>query len=266
MVNPALRAFLLGTCLASLTACAAPPPTAHPSPTSVEQPAPTPTDVPFPTLIPTATWTPEASTTPTRDPQLGLGALLFSDTFELSAPWDLSSSASGSAAILNGRLTLAIRAPREYHWSLRTEPLAADFLARVEIRTEVCSPGDEFGLIARANAMGEQYRFLIGCDGTARISRVLETGSRALTLRVESPAILAGAPAVNQLTVRARGLDLALLVNGEEVATVRDAALVSGRFGLLARAGPEGQVSVKFDDLTVNLLSGSGAATPSATP
>lgn len=260
------RALLLEVCLLSLAACSAPPPSFTPTPAATTTPLATSTLVPFPTLIPTPTWTPGASATPTLDPQFGLGPLLFSDSFDSSAPWELSSGAFGGAAVLNGRLTLAIGTPSEYHWTLRTEPSAADFFARVEVRTVVCSPGDEFGLVARANSLGEQYRFLIGCDGTARISRVLEAGSRGLTLRIESPAIIAGAPAFNQLSVRAQGLDLAMLVNGEQVATVRDAALVSGRFGLLARAGPEGQVSVTFDNLTVNRLSTASTTTPSGTP
>ena len=130
----------------------------------------------------------------------------------------------------------------------------ADFYAEVEVRTELCNAGDEYGLTARGNKLGEHYRFLIGCDGSARITRFLEGGSRALTLRVETPAIIPGAPAVNRLAVWARGLDLKLYVNGEEVAAARDAALDRGTFGLIARAGSGGQLAVSFDDLIVRSL------------
>lgn len=242
-------------------ACAVPeaPPAALPS-ASPTLPPPAGT-VAFPTLIPTRTWTPLASATPTRDPQAGLGRLLFADSFDQATPWELTISPGAGATVSQGRLSLAISSPREYHWSVRPDPSAADFYATVVVHTEVCSPGDEFGLIARANTLGEQYRFLIGCDGSARITRRLEAGSRALTLRVESPAILPGAPSVNRLAVRARGLDLILLVNGQEIVSARDAALVRGFFGLIARAGPAGQVSVGFDDFNVYELTD-----PTATP
>jgi hypothetical protein len=95
---------------------------------------------------------------------------------------------------------------------------------------------------------------LIGCDGTARISRVLQDGSSALTLRVETPAIIRSAPATNHIAVWANGLDLKLFVNGDQVVAARDAALVEGTFGLIARAGSGGQVAVAFDDLVVRGL------------
>lgn len=256
-LGPSLAATLLAGCLAA--------PAASPTPATSPTPSPPATQIAFPTLIPTRTWTPLASGTPTRDPLVGLGRLLFSDTFESPGPWLFTASPTSGAAIDRGRLALAISQAREYHWSVRPEPSAADFYATVDIHAEVCSPGDEFGLIARANTLGEQYRFLIGCDGSARITRFLETGSRALTLRVESPAILPGAPSLNRLAVRVRGLDLVLLVNGQEIVSARDAALARGFFGLIARAGSAGQVSVGFDNLTVYELT-DPTATPSPTP
>jgi hypothetical protein len=165
--------------------------------------------------------------------------------------WELATTASGGAAITDGRLTLSVRTPRAYHSARRPAPIVGDFFAEVDLYIEVCNPGDEIGLTARGRGLVEQYRFLIGCDGTARITRVLEEGSRALTLRVASPAIQAGAPTHNHLAIWLRGIDLKFFVNGEEVLTVRDAALATGNLGVIARAGPGGQVSASFDDLAV---------------
>ena len=185
--------------------------------------------------------------------------------------WELPATASGAAAVTDGRLTLSIRTPRAYHTARRLEPLVGDFFAEIDLYTEVCSPGDELGLTARGGGYGEQYRFLIGCDGTARITRILDEGSRALTLRVPSPVIHSGAPALNHLAIWLHGLDLKFLVNGEEILSVRDAALQHGTLGVVARAGTGGQVSAGFDDLRVFSLSdarrtpaAAGAAT--ATP
>jgi hypothetical protein len=247
-------AFLTAAMLAGLTAACLPAPPATTSPTV--PPAPTLTaSVAFPTLIPTTTWTPAPSLTPTADVRGGIGPVVLFDTFDEAGPWELSTSATGASEINLGKLTLAVRAPRAYQDAQREAPSMADFYAEVEVHTQLCNPGDEFGLTARGNALGEHYRFLIGCDGSARITRFLQDGSRALTLRVETPAIIAGAPAVNRLAVWAMGLDLKLFVNGDEVVAARDAALDRGTFGVIARAGSSGQVAVSFDNLVVRALS-----------
>lgn len=252
----ALFAAAVSSCVASPAVTTTPgaPGTA---PTTLAD-APT---VAFPTVVPTATWTPGATLTPTADLRPGIGPLLLHDRMDEPSAWNLTTTAGGGAAITDGRLTLSVRTPRGYHTAFRAEPVVGDFYAEVDVYTEVCSPGDEVGLTARGNAQGEQYRFLMGCDGTARITRVLEEGSRALTLRVATPVILPGAPAHNHLAIWVRGLDLTFLVNDNEVLTVRDAALTRGAFGLIARAGSEGQVSAGFDDLMVHSL-----ADPNATP
>src|SRR3972149_5942726 len=91
----------------------------------------------------------------------------------------------------------------------------------------------------------------------------LEAGSRALTLRVASSVIPSGAPAQNHLSVWLRGLDLKFFVNGDEVLTVRDAALTRGYLGVIARAGPGGRVSVVSDTLAISALAD---APPTDTP
>lgn len=249
----------------ALSSCVATPRPAETFLAVVQQTAPvvpTPTiTVAFPTVVSSATWTPGPTLTPAADLQPGFGPLIFHDRMNDLAAWELPTTASGAAAITDGRLTLSVRAPRAYHSARRVEAVVGDFYAEVDVYTEVCSPGDEIGLTARGGGLGEQYRFLIGCDGTARITRVLEEGSRALTLRIADPRILSGAPAHNHLAIWLRGLDLKFFVNGDEVLSVRDAALTGGHLGVIARAGSGGQVSVGFDDLMVYSL-----IDPRATP
>jgi hypothetical protein len=210
--------------------------------------------VAFPTVIPSATWTPGASLTPTVDLRADSGPVLLNDSMDDPSVWQLTTTDAGVSAITDGRLTLSVRTPRAYHTAHRIEPVVGDFYAEIEVITEVCSPGDEVGMTARGGGLFEQYRFLIGCDGTARMTRILEEDSRALTLRVSDPAILGGAPARNRLGIWLSGLDLKFLVNGDEVLTVRDAALSRGTLGVIARAGTGGQVSAAFDDLIVYAL------------
>jgi len=262
-----IRVALLTVLLATLSSCVAAPSlgeTSFPFPPPTGPPAPTGTStVAFPTVIPSATWTPGATLTPAIDLLPEFGAQILADPMDDPTDWELAATASGGAAFTDGRLTLSVRTPRVSQSARRKGPIVGDFFAEVDVVTEVCSPGDEIGLTARGGGLGEQYRFLIGCDGTARITRILEDGSRALTLRVASAAIHSGAPAQNHLSVWLRGLDLKFFVNGDEVLTVRDAALTRGVLGVIARAGPGGQVSVGFDDLLIYALADMN---PTATP
>ena len=197
-----------------------------------------------------------------------MGQLLLAEPFHDDSPWRLTQSASGGSSIAGGRLSLTVRQPRTYQLVTRIDASYADFLVEVDVHTELCSPGDEFGLMLRVNGLGEHYRFVIGCDGTARASRVLEEGSRALTWPIPNPAILRSSPARNHLTVLARGDTFRFLVNDVELFAVRDVSLASGGLGFVARAGSGGQVSVAFDDLAVYALKGDPTPTPTlaATP
>jgi hypothetical protein len=252
--------------LASLTASCLAAPASPASPTDTPPLTATAT-VAFPTVIPSSTWTPVPTLTPTVDVRPGLGEVILQEPFDDPSAWNLQSSDSGASGISDGRLTLAVRRSRVYQSTSRESPVVGDFYAEVEVHTNLCTAGDEFGLTARGNDLGEHYRFLIGCDGTARITRFLENGSRALTLRVETPAIIPGAPAVNRLAVWANGFDLKLFVNGDEVIAARDAALDQGTFGLIVRAGSGGQVAVGFDNLIVRALAdGKGTPTQTITP
>jgi hypothetical protein len=251
-----LLVVILSSCSAAPHAAGGVPPLASVSATA---PAPSST-VAFPTLVPTATWTAGPTLTPTTDPRPGIGPVVVHDEMDDASGWLLSTSSTGGTAIVDGRLTLSVREARAVQAASRTEPVLGDFYAEIDALTEVCNPGDELGMTARGNA-AEQYRFLIGCDGTARITRILVDDSRSLTLRLPSQAIVPGAPARHRLAIWLHGLDLRFFVNGEEVAAVRDAALTRGRLGLMARAGPGGQISAAFDDLVVYAL-----ADPSPTP
>jgi hypothetical protein len=236
--------------------------------------APTPTDVPpsatstiaFPTLVPTETPTAGPSGTPTPDLGLEKGALLFTDRFDDPALWRLHQSETGGSSITGGRLSISVRVPRASEVTTRIDSALADVLVEVDVLTELCSPGDEFGLALRVTGLTQYYRFVIGCDGTARAGRLLDEGSRALTWPIPSPAILPSAPSRNHLAILARGDMFHFLVNDVEVLAVRDVSLTAGGIGLLARSGSGGQVSVAFDDLAVHALSDPNAATPTSAP
>jgi hypothetical protein len=189
---------------------------------------------------------------------------LLTESFDGEEDWILSSSDSGASSINGGRLSVSVRQARAYQFVSRRSGSFADVVVEVEAYAELCAPGDEFGLMFRVNDLGEHYRFVIGCDGTARASRALEAGSRALTWWIPSPAILPGSSVRNRLALLARGDTFRFFVNDVEVLSARDISLSSGRLGFFARAGSAGQVSVSFDELSVRSLRAPGTATATA--
>ena len=155
---------------------------AGPTPTQTTislKPTPTPTFI-FPTMAPTATFTPEPGSTATPDLQSGLGAVLYQDDFDRDLGWELSQSDLGGSCLVNGRLSLAVHQPNAFYFLRSPAPATSDFFLKVSIRSELCSDGDEFGVMYRVNTLNEHYRFALTCDGAARVSRVLEGGENAL--------------------------------------------------------------------------------------
>lgn len=243
------RWLWIGSAAALLSACArASVPTATPVPAVVIAPSAT---IAFPTFAPTSTLTPAPTLSPTPDVLSKLGAMVFTDDFSVNRGWPLGEAATGGTSLQNERLVVAVRQSRQFRIAARDEPHLADFYAEVQLRTELCSSGDEFGILFRMNDLGEHYRYTLSCEGTIRVRRVLLDGSRALVPPEVSPAAFPGAPALNQIAVWALADRFRLFVNGVEILQARDGSLTSGRLGFYVRAGRDGQTTVSFDDLLV---------------
>jgi hypothetical protein len=220
----------------------------------------------FPTLPPTATLTPPPSLTPTPDIGARLGQRLLADDFSEDAGWGLGADGLGASSLEGGRLVLALHQNGTFRYVLAPDAFAGDFYLEVTLRTELCSPNDEFGVMVRLTPGSENYRIGLHCDGRARITRVLQDSSIALLLPTESDLIIAGAPAENRLAVMASGSTMTMFINGFEAFQVRDRAIISGRFALFVRAGRSTQLTVGFDDLEIYDLLPLPTATPAGAP
>ena len=86
----------------------------------------------------------------------------------------------GASRVSRGQLTISVRQSSAVLLALApTEPLA-DIEAEILVRPQVCSPGDEFGMVLRYTPLGEHYRIALTCDGAARIVQVLADQTRSL--------------------------------------------------------------------------------------
>ena len=216
-------------------------------------PSPTPTFA-FPTLPPTATPTAAPTLAPTPDPLAGLGPPVYADDFSRNNGWDLTSGEFGASSIQDGRLVLVVRQPNAPRYVISPGSSGIDFYLQVQTRTDLCSAGDEYGVMFRMTPNGDHYRFTLSCDGAARVTRVLDGSSFGLVPLTATNTVLAGAPADNLIGVWASGDQLRFFINGLEAFAIRSGAIRGTGIGLIVRSGRAGQVSVGFDDLLVRSL------------
>ncbi|HEX9797276.1 MAG TPA: hypothetical protein VGA52_09820 [Anaerolineales bacterium] len=266
LANPPLPSMpkLLAPVVLVLTllfsACLAPTPmpTATPSPLP---PTPTAT-IPFPTIPPTATEGLARTASPPVPALEGTGDLLYQTEFADAEGWALGRDAFGVVSLLDGGLSIVLPQPNGSRVSRSPAPLARDVVIDTTVRAEVCQGDSEFGLVFRLTPEGDQLRFTITCDGGLRLRRVTSGIARALIpFRQTEPAVIAGAPAENRLTVRASGDELFLYVNQVLVLQAADTFPLVGGVGLVAASGVSGQTTVLFQDLSVWALPASDVPT-----
>lgn len=230
--------------------------TSTPAPTRIEMTSlatPSPTFA-FPTIVPTATLLPSPIPVATVDPVAGLGGEIFRDTFDINRGWQLSEDEYGATSIFGERLIITIREARSFRYTIApTQPLT-DFYLEIEVRPDLCQSDDEFGVIFRVNAQIEHYRFAVKCNGQARVTRVLQDGSRALTPVTDTPSVIAGPMAVNKLALRAMDDQFLFWINGVEVFSLRDVSINQGLVGAYVRTGRENLATISFDNLLIREL------------
>jgi hypothetical protein len=235
---------------------------------------PSPTPIPltstptfdYPTAIPTSTFTPQPSPTPTPDLLSGLGKLIYSDYFNIDRGWEFGQSDIGGSSLINGRLSIALHQPNSFYYVRSPAPDISNFFLEVILRSEICTDNDELGVMFRLNTFGEHYRFSLTCDGGARVSRVIMDGETGLVPITQTYAVLPGMLVDNRLGVWAVGDTFRFFINGLEVFSTRDGALMSGGFGLFVRSRRDGQTTASFDELIIRGLLPTPTPTETPTP
>jgi hypothetical protein len=213
-----------------------------------------PTETPrfdFPTAVPSPTFTPEPS--PTLAPEIigNLGRRIFSDDFYSDLGWDIGQSDVGGASFVDGRLSLAVRQPDAFYSISSPVPKTTDFYLEFGVRAEVCSIGDEYGLMFRSNTLGEHYRLTLTCESETRVSRILESWEKALVPTAKTHALFPGMMVTNHIGIFAEGNSLRFIINDIEVFTAQDSALTSGGLSFFVRTRRAGQATISFEYLHV---------------
>jgi len=252
--------------LVFLTACSGlfPAPTLTATPVSATE-TPTPTILWFPpTYTPTIFPTETILSTPEQRP--GLGELLFTDSFDNPDLWSTSVASWASATVTRNLLILSISGPGPISIaSLRSQPTLGDFYADATVTLFLCDPTDQFGMIFHAAPGDNHYRFVVRCDGQARLERSL-SGSRSPLLDWQPSGDAPSAvPAEVKLGVWADGSEMRFFLNDNYQFTAHDPLLPTGTLGFFAYASGATPITASFSDLSVYSVS-YVSPTPSLTP
>jgi hypothetical protein len=122
-------------------------------------------------------------------------------------------------------------------------PSLNDFFIELTVDTENCAGADAYGLILRGpqHLAGVSYGYVVAftCDGKIwvyRLDGVNPWSSTDLVSPTASSAIITGSNRQNVIGVQAVGDTLTVYANGIQVAQVKDARYLEGRYGLFVRA------------------------------
>jgi hypothetical protein len=249
-----LTFIALGLAAGALSACLAIPTYSPPSITATS-PAP-PTETVTPTIVwfpPTATsiLVPTQAITPTVDVRPNIGDVIFEDDFTKPELWALAASDSGSVALGQQEITLAISQPDIYLFSLRENPTLKNFYAEITASPSLCHKEDEYGLLFRITPALDFYRFSLSCEGAVRLDKYIGGKASSPYPKTFSGAVPPGAPSQSRLAVWVNGKEMHFFVNGEYQFTVNDPTIAEGSLGVFARSTKNSAITVSFSDLIV---------------
>ncbi len=225
--------------------------------------APTATITPTPSITPTIVWFPATETPqplptrvlePTPDLRPAQAEVLWEDAFSQAKQWITGTFAAGNITVSNQALILAVQQPKG---SLQTYALTndvyGDFYLSVEADPSLCRGEDVYGVLFRLNSQWDYYRFLVRCDGFARVERIRDSQ----TVLMEDWVFVGGntgALAKVNLGVWAYGSEMRFFVNDFYLFTANDPVFVNGQVGFFARSTGEDALTVSYQDLTIRAL------------
>ncbi len=158
-----------------------------------------------------------------------------------TTPWDADGQRTGNEFRLRG-------ATQNYTWTVDERDIA-DVQLEVVTRLVTDTPNNGYGAGCRMDADGSGYYFLISRDGYHAILSGTAQSIVNLTAWEASEFINTGQGAQNTVRAACIGDDLALFVNGAQVARTTDDAHTSGNTGLIVSGGAEGASTVAFEQV-----------------
>lgn len=191
----------------------------------------------------------------------GIGSISITDDFSVPDLWNIASSNDANSIVSDNHLTLTVQ-PGVYMYSLRQDLILGNFYVEITAQPKLCRDKDEYGFIARGNAVA-YYRFALTCNGRVRAERVSGQQRHPLQEPMLSGDVPLGAPGETRIAVWALGNEMRLFLNDRYQFNIVDQNYLSGTLGVFARASGDTPITIVFSDLVVYDLT---LAPPTKTP
>lgn len=184
-------------------------------------------------------------TTPEPDANV---LLKFEDDFsDSNSGWDDAFGKYYTKQYGNNQYHIEITTNNLVVWGLANRN-AADFEVEVEATHQTVDVGVTYGLIFRYVDHDNYYRFDVSDDGFFLLSKFQEGVWETLIDWTGSSAINTGQVA-NVLKIIARGPEILLYANGQELTSITDNSFAQGNFGFFASTFETSHIWVSFDNL-----------------
>jgi hypothetical protein len=177
--------------------------------------------------------------------------MLLEDYFTDPATWTTARTGIGSIAFGQQELTLAVSAPQGTLYSLRNSLRLSDFYLEIQMLPSLCTPGDVFGLLLRANSGVDYYRLLINCNGQVRLERLKNSKILPLQDWVGSGQVFPGGLMRLRLGVWAYQEEIRVFINDVYQFSVHDPVWTEGQLGVFARSASDSPLTVSFSNLEI---------------
>src|SRR5581483_6453161 len=199
---------------------------------------------------------PNAAAEPVARPEAvaGAGRVLYADGFANAASgWPVQSSDPTTRRVgyVNGEYAVARLPGSGGSPYVMREERFGDFLLEVDARLLEPTADAYVFVDFRRQESGEHYSFVVAPDEGAFIVRRNTDRDGVTVLDWTRSAAIQGGTATNRLGVRARGGEVTLLVNGEEVGRARADELPEGGFGFGVGSLSDGAAEARFANLVV---------------
>lgn len=220
---------------------------------------PTQTLTPTPTIVwfpPTPTSTLRVIASPTLQPtqenqREGVTDLLVDDDFTDGSLWTAPQSESGNAAFGTENLTLAVAKQGGYLTSLSRHELMSNFYLEITIRTSLCQPEDQYGIIFWRQSTGNTYQLSFDCTGQYRLELV--QGGQAVVIHNWETAsqMQPSHPAVNRVAIWVCQGQFRLYINDVFQFEEQIAKDHTGYLGVFAKTVAGNAMTVQFSELQI---------------
>jgi hypothetical protein len=197
-----------------------------------------------------ATATATVTVTPTTqpsDPVTWLGTPTWRDTFSGTNNFYTMSDENITFSYASDAFSMTATNVNGWHsWSLGNRRIG-NFYLEATFKVAGCSGSDQYGLVFRAPNTSEGYFYGISCEGKFVLIR-WDSMDQLIAWKPAVP-LRAGPNQTNRVGVMARGTELTLYINGEEIQKITNERYNEGLFGFYIASNNTYNFNVLVDEV-----------------